>query len=59
MNQVKFEHKQVISTLRNCGLITSQAEKSIYGQIIKMDSESAEQYLKKIIKNSKNKTSIK
>ena len=48
---IQPEHKQVLKTLYDAGLIDRNTMQTIRGQIMSMDSEAAEHYLKRIIKN--------
>ena len=53
--RIAAEHMQVLKTLHDCGNITRQQMKSIRGQIITMQPKDREEYLKKIIKRSREK----
>lgn len=52
---ITIEHIQVLKTLHDCGNITRQQMKSIRGQIITMRPKDREEYLKKIIKRSRDR----
>lgn len=49
------EHIEVLKTLKDTGLLSRQAMKSIRGQLFSMSDEECEEYLKKIISRSRRK----
>lgn len=59
MNALRTEHKQVLKTMYNAGAISRQAIRSIHGQLLKMPDSEREGYLKRVIKNSIRKISVK
>ena len=46
---MRSEHLEVLKTMNENGLITKQAMKSIRGQVISMDDDARETYLRKLI----------
>lgn len=55
---IQPEHKQVLKTLYDAGLIDHNTMQTIRGQIMSMDSDTAEHYLKRIIKNRARKAGV-
>ena len=49
---MKRDHEQVLATMRDAGLLTKQAMKSIRGQLMRMTDDEREAYLRKIIKRT-------
>lgn len=58
MNALRMEHKQVLKTMYTSGVISKQAMRSIYGQLMDMSDSEREGYLKKVIHNSIRKANI-
>lgn len=52
MDTLRTEHKQVLKTMHMAGIISRQAMKSIYGQLLDMSDSERGQYLKKVMRNS-------